>query len=505
MPWMGAAVGAVGSIAGGLLGKSSAPKTSKWYRDNVKSLYGQAQTIANRPFEEYTDPRFADFSQDQLGAMDMVRGNLGLGSGAVSQAIGGAQNAMGYNPLQVGAGSVSAQNVSAPMLGVNYNPNSISAQMVGGGYNYTPQQVSGGGVSAQQIKDKSFLDYNIQDYMNPYTQQVIDTSLGDIERARLETENAQKADMLAAGAWGGSRSGVAQSLTNREFGNTAASTAATLRNQGFNTASNLISQDANRNLQAGMSNQAAALAAAQSNASLGLQAQLANQAAGMGNAQFGANFGLQQGLANQSADMQAQMANLQSQQFGANLGLNAGMANQGAAMQASLANQSAGLQAGMYNSDAALRAGMANQSAGLTGNAQQMAGAQLLAGLGGQQQNMAAMDSQNMMNIGNMQQQQAQQPMDFAYQQFLMGQGWDQDQMNFLKSFLSDPKGVVQAQPNQGLGILGGALTGANLANSIYGAYQQSQPVRGYSGINPANYPVPSAPIPQDFSWLKGP
>lgn len=474
-----AAIGAAGSIIGGALGGgllSKVPTTSKWYRQQVKDLYGQAQGVADRPFEAYTDPRFADFNADQTAGFDLVRGNVGLGSGAVNQAIAGAQNAMGYNPMMVNAGNVSADSVGAGMVGANYNPSAISPQMLSGNFNYSPQMVSGaGGVSAQQVQDRAFTDYDISKYMNPYTNEVIDTSLNDLERSRQRTENAQKADMLAAGAWGGSRSGVAQSLTNEGFANTAASTAANLRNQGFNTAAQLISQDANRNLAGQQSNQQASLQAAMTNASLGLQAQLANQAAGLDAAKFGANYGLQQGLANQSADMQGQLANLQSSQFGANLGLNASLANQDAALRAALANQGANLNASLANQSAGLNAQIANQGAGLQANAQSLAGANLLGNLGAQQQAMGTQDAQNLLNIGGQQQQQAQLPLDFAYQQFLMGQGWDQNQMNFLRGFLTDPKGVAQggmAQPNNGLGILGGALAGSQLANNIYSAWQ---------------------------------
>jgi hypothetical protein len=474
MPWImagGAVLG--GALGGGLLGGGAkTPKTSKWYKEQVKGMYGQAEDIASQPYTPYTDPRFAEFNPDQQGAFDMVKGNLGLGSGAVNQAITGVQGAAGYTPQQVSAG-YNPQAINAQMVNGAYNQTPISAN-----YNYQPSSVSGGGVGAERIASKNFTDYDISKYMNPYTSQVIDTTLGDLNRDRLRATDAQKADMMAANAWGGSRSGVAQALTNEGYGNTAASTAAALRNQGFNTASGLISQDANRDLSASQSNQATSLQAGMTNASLALQAALANQSAGMQNAQFGANLG-----------MQSQLANQQGSQFGASLGMQGQLANQSAGMQAQLAN----LQSSQYGAGLNLNAQQANQAAGLSANAQALQGFNMLGQLGGQQQSMATQDAQNLLTVGNQQQAQAQQPLDFAYQQWLQQQQWPKDQLTWQQSFLKDPKGVAQSPypaQNTGLGVLGGAVTGYNLANDIYGAYnKQIQPVTSL-GSYAMNFPM---------------
>jgi hypothetical protein len=185
----------------------------------------------------------------------------------------------------------------------------------------------------------------------------------------------------------------------------------------------------------------------------------------MQNAQHGSNLG-----------MQAQLANQQGSQFGANLGMQGQLANQDAAMRAQLAN----LQSSQYGAGLNLNAQQSNQAAGLQGNAQALQGFNMLGSLGAQQQSMGTQDAQNLLTIGNQQQAQAQQPLDFAYQQWLQQQQWPKDQLSWQQSFLKDPKGVAQlpGQPtNTGLGVLGGAMTGYNLANDIYGAYRQTQPV----------------------------
>lgn len=80
-------------------------------------------------------------------------------------------------------------------------------------------------------------------YENPYQQQVIDTTLQDLERQRQMQINNVGSNATAAGAFGGSRQGVMEAETNRASQDIAARTAAQLRSQGFDKAANLSGQD----------------------------------------------------------------------------------------------------------------------------------------------------------------------------------------------------------------------------------------------------------------------
>ena len=77
---------------------------------------------------------------------------------------------------------------------------------------------------------------NISAFQNPYTQQVINTSMADLERQRLMQQNQLGAQASAARAFGGSRQGIAEAETNRGFAEQGGQLAAQLRQQGFNTA-----------------------------------------------------------------------------------------------------------------------------------------------------------------------------------------------------------------------------------------------------------------------------
>lgn len=77
---------------------------------------------------------------------------------------------------------------------------------------------------------------NISQFFNPYTTEVINQSLADLERQRQTQINSTGAAASQAGAFGGSRHGVAEAQTNLGFGQQGAQMASNLRQQGFNTA-----------------------------------------------------------------------------------------------------------------------------------------------------------------------------------------------------------------------------------------------------------------------------
>jgi hypothetical protein len=73
-------------------------------------------------------------------------------------------------------------------------------------------------------------------YMNPYTEQVIERTQQDIARQQQVAQNQLGAQAQAAGAFGGSRHGVAQGVMAGEYGRMAGDIAAQQRQQGYNQA-----------------------------------------------------------------------------------------------------------------------------------------------------------------------------------------------------------------------------------------------------------------------------
>jgi hypothetical protein len=94
-----------------------------------------------------------------------------------------------------------------------------------------------------------FTGEDIQQFMNPYEQEVIQGTLGDIEKSRMMAANQVANQATAAKAFGGSRYGVQQSLTDQAALEQAAKTSAQMRREGYGQAANLAMNARNLGLQ----------------------------------------------------------------------------------------------------------------------------------------------------------------------------------------------------------------------------------------------------------------
>jgi hypothetical protein len=77
---------------------------------------------------------------------------------------------------------------------------------------------------------------NIGQFFNPFTQNVTNRTMADIGNAQQMAQNQLGAQATQARAFGGSRHGVAEALTNQGFIKQMADTSANMNMQGFNTA-----------------------------------------------------------------------------------------------------------------------------------------------------------------------------------------------------------------------------------------------------------------------------
>lgn len=91
----------------------------------------------------------------------------------------------------------------------------------------------------------------IDNYLNPFMNVVAGNTLADLNRANQMALNSVRGDAVGAKAFGGSRQGIAEAETNRNFFDRAGSTLSNIYSQGFDTAAGLQSADLNRFLQAG--------------------------------------------------------------------------------------------------------------------------------------------------------------------------------------------------------------------------------------------------------------
>jgi len=113
--------------------------------------------------------------------------------------------------------------------------------------------------------DQSMVDQ----YFNPFQQQVVDQTLADIDRQRQMASQGLGERATAARAFGGSRQGVAEGVMAGEFGRTAAQTAAGLRSQGYQSALQQAMAQQLANQQAGLAGAQFRLGAGQQLAGMG--------------------------------------------------------------------------------------------------------------------------------------------------------------------------------------------------------------------------------------------
>lgn len=316
-----------------------------------------------------------------------------------------------------------AMNHQSPTLGGNYNVAGIDGQsymnqlnsgraaqaqaamMSAPGrdlYDYEAAQAQGQSYNAAQLADK-----DLGDYMNPYTQNVIDTTMGDLDKARKMALNSTGAAATAGGAFGGDRHGIMESQNNADFMDQVARSSAQLRNQGYQNAQSAAMGDVNA------LNQSYA-----SNAGMAQQAGLANQQAENARSQFVG------GTASQNA-MQTAMSNQQSaNQMAA---LNAQLSTQASMANAASRNSMLGQLMGYDNANQQFNAGMdfsrdqfnAGQDQMQFDN--QMSAAQNMYGMGNDRFQMGQEATQNLANVGN-QVDQINQGMINQIQQMFMNQ-----------------------------------------------------------------------------------
>lgn len=90
---------------------------------------------------------------------------------------------------------------------------------------------------------------SIREFYNPYETEVVNTAMADIERQRQLQDLQDRSKAASAGAFGGTRQGVTAALTNEAALRNAASTAAQMRAQGYQTAAQQAMSARQANLQ----------------------------------------------------------------------------------------------------------------------------------------------------------------------------------------------------------------------------------------------------------------
>jgi len=199
-----------------------------WQQAQFQELFTKAKGIAQQPFLPYTGPMVAGFSPDQLRQFQATRGLFETG--------------MGYDPTKALQGLAQEQR---PMTG----------------------------------QAASLLGQDIGAYQSPYQQQVIDLAMGDIQRQADIARGSAQDRAIRAGAFGGSRSAIIESESQRPYAEAMQRTAVEGRQRGFEQAQQAAERDVARQQQMQMFAPELELRARQQQAGLlgGLQGQQLQQ------------------------------------------------------------------------------------------------------------------------------------------------------------------------------------------------------------------------------------
>jgi hypothetical protein len=187
-------------------------------------------------------------------------------------------------------------------MGSQWDKGPVQAVQVGQGGQAEAQQATPAQAVAAQLKPSE-----IQPFMNPYIDSAISPTLDRLRTQQGEVQSGLGANAAASGMFGGSREAVGKMLADRNYRETAASTAGNMLNQGWNTASGLASGNTDRSQQTNLAN------AQMDNTIRALNAQLGTQTS-IQNAQLGANVGIANAGAQNQLNSQYQNLSYQGAQ-----------------------------------------------------------------------------------------------------------------------------------------------------------------------------------------------
>jgi hypothetical protein len=300
----------------------------------------------------------------------------------------GANSAIGSGQNLQGFGLNSGQNISNYGTSAGQGISNYGTNAAGGLGAYA----SGIGASGPQLMQ--YNSHNLQGFIDPYTQNVINTTSANIDRSNgIQQNNLTGSAIMGGNAFGGDRAGVAAAELARNQDLAKNQTIAGLESQGFQNAQSQFNQN---NAQA-LSGQQTALSGMMNAANLGLGALGTGANLGLNAMGTGANLG---------------MAGIQG---GANLGL------QGAQL---------GNNASQYAQNLALQQQQANSA-----NARGASG--LMSGLGSQNLQNVLASANAQLGAGNAQQQQQAAQLNVPYQQYLQAQAYPYQQLSWLSGLTS--------------------------------------------------------------------
>jgi Holliday junction resolvasome RuvABC DNA-binding subunit len=367
-------------------GGGSAPSSQNITQTNLpeyaepyfKRLLERSEALSLGEYQPFEGQRQAALPGDISAAYDVTRQVAGQG-------IAGLPQAMGVVSGNVQAGQDIAQQAAQPFQF--------------GGTQFTQQGVDPfagfQAADAQQFQfdpTQRFTGANVQEYMSPYMQNVVDEQSRRAIQQFQEQRGGRAAQAVGAGAFGGSRQAVQESLAERDLLDRLSGIQATGSQQAFEQAAQMFGQDRG--------------------------AEFARQQAQAG------ELGRTQGIGAQEA---ARVQAAQASELARAQGIDVAEAGR---VQAAQAAEQARIQAAQAAEN---RASQQSQLQALGFSAEQ---AQQMVGFGEAGRAADIQSAQLLENIGRSQLGREQEALDIAYQDFVRQQAFPEQQLQGFSSIL---------------------------------------------------------------------
>jgi hypothetical protein len=213
-----------------------------YLQDTYQNLISAGTAAANKPLQQYSGPTVAGFTPMQKQAFKLTQQAQGMGIPYINAAQTAFQNASGQ------AAGVTAPYYSAAMGDFSQAKGSAAGALTP----YFNQAQGYLGQAGQEVYPQlqKYNAENLQQYMDPYTQNVIDTTMANVLKNNAVAQQGLKGTGMGMGVSPtlGDRMGLGQAELERNQGLARDQTIAGLESQGFqNAQQQLLNQ---QNLQA---------------------------------------------------------------------------------------------------------------------------------------------------------------------------------------------------------------------------------------------------------------
>jgi hypothetical protein len=187
--------------------QQSVNQIPQWVNQAGQQNYAYAQDVASQPLQQYQGQMVADVAPQTQQAWNLAASSGNVGGGQYDAATAGYLNSLAQTPQNVNAAQISQQN--------------------------------------------------LQPYMNPYTQSVINTTLPLMQQQNALSQNQQANAANSSNAFGGSRQGVQQGVAQAQGALNIGQMASQLNQANFTQAQAAAGQDVNSQNTVALANQTA--------------------------------------------------------------------------------------------------------------------------------------------------------------------------------------------------------------------------------------------------------